>query len=79
MKPSQAIKGVKLLPNVKYNIIDEFGAPVVAIQNQSGATVGVTFNDGHPMSFDSTPFAWEPLYPLCGTIETDGDEVVIFV
>ena len=79
MKPMQAIKGIKLLPNVKYNIIDDFGAPVVAIQNQSGTTVSVIFNDGYPMSFDTTPFAWEPLSPLCGTIETDGDEVVVFV
>jgi hypothetical protein len=79
MKPMQALKGIKLTANQRYNILDEFKAPIVAIQNQSGTVANVIFNDGYPMSFGQTPFAWEPLSPLYGTIETDGSDVVIFV
>lgn len=78
MKPMQAIKGVKLLPDVKYNILDDFGAPLVLIQNQGETEAAVILNDGEPLFMNITPFGWEPATPISGTIETPHDSVVVF-
>ena len=78
MKSMQAIKGYRLTANTPVNIIDTFNAPIVIIQNQGGAGVTVTFNDGEPLQMDGLPFAYEPLAPIFGTIETSGSDVVVF-
>ncbi|MGB1311953.1 MAG: hypothetical protein ACPG47_12115 [Leucothrix sp.] len=78
MKPNQHIRGYKLAANTDINIYDTFKAPIVAIQNQSGATVEVVLNGGEPMVFTAEPFAWEPYAPLLGVIRTGGADVVVF-
>lgn len=78
MKPNQRIKGYKLTANTPVDIMETFGAPIVAIQNQGAATTTVTLNDGEPMNFDATPFAWEPYAPLLGVIETPSSDIVVF-
>ncbi|MGB0943665.1 MAG: hypothetical protein ACPGUE_14740 [Marinomonas sp.] len=78
MKPNQRVKGYKLVAGQEYDIEETFKAPIVAIQNQGGAVTTITLNDGEPMNFDATPFAWEPFVPLLGKIVTAGDSVVVW-
>tara|TARA_R110002167_G_C12705890_1_gene654545 strand:- start:15332 stop:15571 length:240 start_codon:yes stop_codon:yes gene_type:complete len=78
MRSNQTIKGYKLVSGTEYNIQDEFNAPIVAIQNQSGVSANVILNNGEPMVFTAEPFAWEPYIPLLGVIQTDGSDVVVF-
>lgn len=78
MKDMQAVKGYKLTANTPVDILDTFKAPVIMIQNQGGAAVTVTLNDGEPLQMDGVPFAYEPLRPIYGTIETNGTDVVVF-
>lgn len=78
MKSHQSVKGYKLTANTPVNILDTFNAPIIMIQNQGGAAVTVTFNDGEPLQMDGIPFAYEPLTPISGVIETDGVDVVVF-
>lgn len=78
MKPNQAIKGYKLTAGTRIDIMETFKSPIVAIQNQGAAATTVTFNDGEPMNFDATPFAWEPFAPLLGVIETPSADIVVF-
>ena len=78
MKSHQAVKGYKLTANTPVDILETFNAPVIMIQNQGGASVTVTFNNGEPLRMDGVPFAYEPLIPISGIIETDGTDVVIF-
>lgn len=78
MKLHQAVKGYKLTANTPVDILEAFNAPVIMIQNQGGAAVTVTFNDGEPLQMDGVPFAYEPLTPISGVIETNGTDVVVF-
>lgn len=78
MRSHQFIKGYKLAANTPVNILDAFNAPIIMIQNQGGAAVTVTFNDGEPLQMDGVPFAYEPLIPIAGVIETDGTDVIVF-
>ena len=78
MKSMQAIKGYRLTANTPVDIIETFNAPIIMIQNQGVASTTITFNDGEPLDMQGVPFAYEPLTPIFGTIETDGTDVVVF-
>lgn len=78
MKPQQAIKGYKLTANTEYDIMETFKRPIVVIQNQGLAPVDIIINGGEPLVMTQTPFAWEPLVPIVGTIQTASSDIVVF-
>jgi peptide subunit release factor RF-3 len=78
MKSHQAVKGYKLTANTPVDILETFNAPVIMIQNQGSTAVTVTFNDGESLQMSGVPFAYEPLTPISGVIETNGTDVVVF-
>ena len=78
MKPEQRIRGVILVKDVDHDIINEFNAPIVIMQNQGSANARIKINGGEDLILAPSPSAYEPLIPITGTISTVSDNVIVF-
>lgn len=78
MKPMQAVKGYQLPQNTTVDILEEYGAPIIMVQNTGSGRANLILNDGEPLQMTGAPFGWEPLVPICGTIRTDSADLIVF-